>query len=904
MATDQMELRRFLLIHGPWFAKLLGFMRTNNRSIVNPSVLFMCCALAGGGALLAAPRPNIILCMADDMGWGDPGYNSRTVTFADGSPHPDQGWIRTPTMDRMAANGLRFDRFYSASAVCSPTRASCLTGRNPFRVGVPTANAGRLGFDETPLSEVLSAAGYRCGHFGKWHLGSMTTLRSDSNRGGKANVYSGPWHHDYDVCFATESKVPTYHPYRKSTNGLGLPSSFADPNFYGTRYWRMPATWNENSGEGEVVRVEDINDAENGDDSKLIVDEVIPFMQDSVAEGKPFFAVIWFHTPHKPVVDPEGVEGVDSSDAGKDSIEDLDAAIGRVREALTTLGVRRNTMFWVTSDNGPENGIDSFNESSTVRSIRSGRLLERKRSLHEGGVRVPGILEWPDVISSGMTTTIPAVTTDYYPTILDYLCLSVPNQKPLDGITLRPIIEGTATTRGKPIGFKFGGDKSWVNQRYKLIDDGGGWELYDLENVAEGEELEQTPLATADTIGSQPAELQELYNTMLAEFSAWNTAVGNDTPYVHSSQPTASLSTPAKGVGEPFVVTATFSEEVSELHAGEFVVTNGVASDLGGGGTTWTVTITPDASGKVTVELPEGAVLDSDGNINAASTLVVPSPPSAGDGELVETVLALGGGQTVDRANLVPANGSNNLAKFTAGAGNDGVENPYTTTMYVRSSSSEAARTVRALVRFDLSTLPSLPVAKATLSFHAHSLNDQNPVTLRAVALAADWREVGAPLPTFNHAVVGNMIDGGDISMGLDPLDHTRDYELDVTPAVRNWLNGAWPNNGLQLLLTPTESNNGIGIQMDGGGALQLKIEQTPLTILDFQRGPGPDDVTLEWNSVPDARYRIEADEDLRGDWDLVGMATGSVGETTHFTDLGGLLGFSSRFYRIALLTP
>ena len=157
--------------------------------------------------------------MADDMGWGDPSYNSMTVNLADGvTPHPDRGWIQTPTLDAMAANGIRFDRFYAASAVCSPTRASCLTGRNPFRVGVPTANSGSLGRDESTLSKVLAREGYRCGHFGKWHLGVMTTLTNDSNRGGPggANHFQTPWHHGYDACFATEAKVPTYHPYRRA----------------------------------------------------------------------------------------------------------------------------------------------------------------------------------------------------------------------------------------------------------------------------------------------------------------------------------------------------------------------------------------------------------------------------------------------------------------------------------------------------------------------------------------------------------------------------------------------------------------------------------------------------------------------------------------------------------------
>ena len=113
--------------------------------------------------LLAAPapkKPNIILCMTDDQGWGDTGYNGHPV-------------LKTPNLDRMAAEGLRFDRFYSGAPVCSPTRGSCLTGRHPYRYGVFFANVGHVRPEEITLAEALKTQGYATGHFGKWHLGTL-----------------------------------------------------------------------------------------------------------------------------------------------------------------------------------------------------------------------------------------------------------------------------------------------------------------------------------------------------------------------------------------------------------------------------------------------------------------------------------------------------------------------------------------------------------------------------------------------------------------------------------------------------------------------------------------------------------------------------------------------------------
>ena len=504
-------------------------------------------------------------------------------------------------------------------------------------MGVPYANSGRLGFGETPLPEVLAAQGYRCAHFGKWHLGTLTTLRTDANRASSGNTgeYSAPWHHGYDFCFATESKVPTYHPYRKPANGLALPTSFTDANFYGTRYWRMPATWNQTSGEGIAVPVNEINNAADGDDSRLLARQVIPYLRSAVADQKPFFIVLWFHTPHKPMVDPAGTAAIDSSTALKKSIEDMDSALGMIRDELTALGVRGNTMFWMTSDNGPEDGANSPNETNTVRSLSSGRFRERKRSLFEGGVRVPGILEWPDRIPAGRVTSFPAVTSDYYPTILDLLGLTVPNQRPIDGISLRPIIDGTATTRTSPIGFKIESRKSWVNQQYKLIDNGSGWQLYDLVNIPAGEEVEQSAIATASNIYTRSPAIQQVYNTMLAEYNAWNAAVTTDAPYVHASRPTVSLQTPAATVNEPFTVTATFNEAVTRLNASEFVVTNGTAANLAGHGAVWTIQITPSDPGQITVTLPEAAATDADGNPSAPSNRLVINATEAATGEIL-----------------------------------------------------------------------------------------------------------------------------------------------------------------------------------------------------------------------------------------------------------------------------
>lgn len=442
-------------------------------------------ALAGrGAALLALPacassslgrpdepsadRPNIILCMSDDQGWGDTGYNGHPV-------------LETPNLDAMSREGIRFERFYAGAPVCSPTRGSCLTGRHPYRYGIVGANKGHMLEKEVTLAELLRDRGYTTGHFGKWHLGTLTAEIKDSNRGkpGDWSHYAPPWEHGFDVCFSTEAKVPTWDPMIK-------PGTAGEP--YGTYYW---------TGSGE--RAEENLD---GDDSRVIMDRVIPFLRQAASARQPFFAVIWFHAPHLPCV--AGPRHLDMYDQNPflACITAMDEQVGRLRQELDELGVAGNTMLWFCADNGPEG------KKATGLNGSAGNLRGRKRSLYEGGVRVPGLLVWPDRIDRPRTVEIPCSTSDYFPTVCDVIGLRSGGQpEPLDGISLVPLLDGTMAERPGPIAFESGKQVALIDNRFKIYsrDSGATFELYDL--VAD-------PSENVDLAERNPAVLTDLRNRL------------------------------------------------------------------------------------------------------------------------------------------------------------------------------------------------------------------------------------------------------------------------------------------------------------------------------------------------------------------------------------------------------
>jgi len=361
-------------------------------------------------------RPNIVLCMADDQGWGDTGYNG----------HP---LLQTPNLDDMAASGLRFDRFYAAAPVCSPTRGSVMTGRNPNRFGC--FSWGRsLRPQEITIAERLQEAGYRTGHFGKWHLGSV------------------------------------------------LKGSPVNPGNSGFDEWLSAFNFYDNdpvlSRKGRAVEL-------SGESSLLAADAAIEFIQDSVAESRPFLAVVWFGSPHSPHrAAPEDLKFYQGK---KDAhwmgeITGLDRAVGRLRDALKEAGVSDNTLFWYTSDNG---GLKTASSGGRG----------KKGAIYEGGLRVPAMIEWPARITSPRVSQIPANTTDIYPTIMELLDLPMTNQPVLDGVSLTPVIDDVSDVRSRPMGF-------WKSNEGGISTPSDRWMREELEAQEDGRDYADRSRLVAD----------------------------------------------------------------------------------------------------------------------------------------------------------------------------------------------------------------------------------------------------------------------------------------------------------------------------------------------------------------------------------------------------------------------
>jgi arylsulfatase A-like enzyme len=359
-------------------------MKMKRRDFLKAFGAGACVAAAGcvsASSRAAERKPNIVLCMADDQGWGDMAYSGHPV-------------LKTPNFDAMAAEALRFDRFYAAAPVCSPTRGRVMTGRHPNRFG-----CFKWGYSLRPqeisIAEALKRGGYVTGHFGKWHLGS---------------VMKG-------------SPV--------SPGGAGFDEWFSAPNFFDND----PIL----SREGIAVRTK-------GESSMVTADAAIEFIRKHAGTPQPFLAVVWFGSPHGPhrAIEPDRALYADQKERLQHfygEITGMDRAFGKLREELRTLGIHENTILWYCSDNG---GLPNVGTTG-------GRA--NKGSIYEGGLRVPAILEWPTRMAGHRVTRVPCSTSDIYPTLLEIAGVRMEKQPPLDGISLTALIDGRMKKRPRPMGF-------------------------------------------------------------------------------------------------------------------------------------------------------------------------------------------------------------------------------------------------------------------------------------------------------------------------------------------------------------------------------------------------------------------------------------------------------------------
>jgi len=316
-----------------------------------------------------------------------------------------------------------------------------MTGRHPYRMGCFWPGMP-LRIQEVTIAQAVKRAGYATGHFGKWHLSGGAPGK------GRPLPLSDPLH----------------------------PGHFGFDDWFTVSNW-FDLDWTF-SRKGEFVKVK-------GDGSDAVVAEALAFIERNARQSKPFLAVIWYGNPHVPLQPTPDDRKAAGGSPYYGELVGVDRSMGTLRAGLRRLGIADDTMLWFCSDNGA--WVDPKAPPNTYGS--NGSLRSGKGELWEGGIRVPGLIEWPARITRAVVTDVPVCTSDIYPTIVDLLGISVPNQvRPLDGISLMPLLAGQMRERPKPIGFWHHGENSlddgpvaWIDNQFKLHKrPPGRFELYDL----------------------------------------------------------------------------------------------------------------------------------------------------------------------------------------------------------------------------------------------------------------------------------------------------------------------------------------------------------------------------------------------------------------------------------------
>ena len=421
-------------------------------------------ALIGAGGALAQEKaeteekadslPNIVVVVADDMGWGD------SETYGN-------ELIKTPNMQRLAAKGVKFMQCYSACGVCSPSRSAILTGRTPYRNGVWRHLSGNgeshLRASEITYPELLKEKGYTTCHVGKWHLLSKNQFMNPK--------FPQPGEQGYDYWMYTQNNA--------------IPSHKNPNNFFRN---------------GEAVGKTE------GYSAQLVAAEASHWLKDIRDPKRPFALSVWFHEPHSPIATDTKFQELYKGHKNSKymgNVTQMDNALGLVLDALEEQGVSDNTIVFFTSDNGP---VPAYGGSA-------GGLRGFKRSEYEGGIRVPGLACWPGHIEPGTVSDVPVIGTDIFATVLDAVGIPLPDDRTIDGVSMVPAFAGKATER--PIPFFWRTHVSKPNERVAMRI--GDWKIVADETLTKFElyEVQKDFKEEHDVAAENPEKTEEMSKKLL-----------------------------------------------------------------------------------------------------------------------------------------------------------------------------------------------------------------------------------------------------------------------------------------------------------------------------------------------------------------------------------------------------
>lgn len=430
------------------------------------TILFTTTACNAQAVQLKNSKPNIVIFLTDDQGWGDAGIQG----------HPK---IKTPHFDKFSSQGVRFTNCYAACSVCSPSRAAILTGRTPYRNGVwrwiPSGSQYHLRTSEITLPSLLKQKGYTTAHVGKWHLNGK--FNSDEQ--------PQPDDHGYDYWFATQNNAAPSH--------------------------KNPRNFVRNG--------KDVGPLE-GFSAVLVAKEAQHWLTKVRDKSKPFFITVWTHEPHLPIEsDPKYMSLYNDIDDPNirqhhGNITQMDEAFGIVLKTLKDINAEDDTLVIFTSDNGPEGrGNNGRTRGST------GGLRGRKRATFEGGIRVPGAMRWPKVfkdfeLKPGLTSDTPIIGSDFFPTICDIVGIPLPDDRTIDGASLLPLLVDEPVQRKQPLYWRNHLSPKSHNVAIRV----GDWKIIANDDLSKFElyNLKEDWQETTDVSKQHPQIFEQLKTKLIA----------------------------------------------------------------------------------------------------------------------------------------------------------------------------------------------------------------------------------------------------------------------------------------------------------------------------------------------------------------------------------------------------